>query len=469
MSGARLGGVTLFAFATLIIGYALQLNNGLYGRSALALLIVAIGSAGAALAGPRWLVSQRSALSAPGWLTVVMLVGLAADLTILSRMPPGLYLRRPSPSAHPFLLGALAAAALVVGLVAADRARARRLWFPALLLTAGALGLWMIDASPKPWIDVMTVHRVALGALRAGENPYAVTFPNIYRDEAFYGPDMVANDQVMFGLPYPPLSLLMALPGELLFGDIRYAELGALLVGAALIGYAAPTRDERSIVGPLAAALLLFTPRGLFVLEQGWTEAFAVCWLGATVFAACRAPRALPWMLALLVSVKQHMLLAAPLALLLLPRPLRWRDVRRLLTPSVVVPLLLALPFLIWNAGAFLRSVVWLQWREPFRRDALSVLSALADAGWSLERDSVVTLIAPLVALAGGGFVTWRWAPRSPVGFAAGLGFTLLLLFAGSKKAFCNYYYFVMACFCAAIAVSGHASRPKDSHEGHEP
>ena len=43
-------------------------------------------------------------------------------------------------------------------------------------------------------------------------------------------------------------------------------------------------------------------------------------------------------------------------------------------------------------------------------------------------------------------------AARRPAGFAIGLGTTFLLLFLVSKKAFCNYYFLVIALLMAGVA-----------------
>jgi hypothetical protein len=466
----------MLVLSTLVLGYALQINNGFYAPAAIALLIVAILLAVLAFAGACWkprvhLSSEDTSLEtlvvskslAARALIPILIGGLALNLVLLALMPPGLYVRSPTPD-RPLFLFALGCAGALIVLIVVDRSRTRLLWFPLLLVTATFLGLWMLRASPHPQIDVVTVHDFAIAAMRQGKNPYAIVFPNIYRDANLYAPGMVVDGKVLFGLPYPPLSLFMALPGKVLANDIRFAELASLIAGAALLGYAPRAQDAGSFLGPLAAALLLFTPRGLFVLEQGWTEHFAIGWLGASMFAACRAPRVLPWVLAGLIGVKQHLALVVPLALLMAPHPVRLHSSKRLLLIIVVTPLLLALPFLIWDSEAFLHSVVWLQLREPFRPDSLSLPSALAANGWTIDRSSALIFVLPLAALTIGLVVAWRCAPRTPAGFAAVLGFTLLLAFAGSKKAFCNYYFFVIAAFCAAIAANDHGrTRPADS------
>src|SRR6185437_5553968 len=114
-------------------------------------------------------------------------------------------------------------------------------------------------------------------------NPYAITFPVTYDDPArIYAAGTFANGRLQFGYPYPPWSLLLVLPGYLL-GDFRYAHLLATTLAGALIALSRPGR-----IATAAAALFLFTPRGFFVLEAGWTEPMAVLMLAALVFAACR-------------------------------------------------------------------------------------------------------------------------------------------------------------------------------------
>ena len=41
----------------------------------------------------------------------------------------------------------------------------RRIWFPATLAASLWLGIWMIQASPEPLIDVVVVHKEAIDAL----------------------------------------------------------------------------------------------------------------------------------------------------------------------------------------------------------------------------------------------------------------------------------------------------------------
>ena len=422
------------------LGYALQLNNGFYHPAALVLLLIVIASSAFALAG--WTRHISGGRISETTLVAVLAAGLAINLLILATMPIALYLADPSPSAHPAFRAGLAVAFVLLALIVVDFRRAARAWFPALLATFAALGAWMIRASPDPQIDVIAAHRVALAALADGSSPYSGTFPNIYGGTGFYLTEMVHEGRVLSGLPYPPLSLLMAVPGQALLGDIRFAELGALVLGALLVGYCSSSR-----VAMLAAALVLFTPRVFFVVEQGWTESFAVCWLGATVFALRQGGAGGPLALGLLSGVKQHLVIA----LALYPLGASGRSGKSILLAASIAGLV-TIPFVVWDPSGFFRSVIWLQFAEPFRQDSLSLLSYLSREG--LPMTSVTSIVASLGALIASGLFVWWRAPRTPAGFALALGFVLLVVFAFSKKAFCNYYFFVLAAMAASVAAS---------------
>jgi hypothetical protein len=433
---------SLIALGAIVLGFALQINNGFYHPAALALL----GLAAVSIAGGLARIGSR--VAGPGRPSVVrgiLVAGLAADLVALATMKPEYFLIHARPIEHPQLMAGLVAAAIVVTLMAADGRRCRRLWFPLLLIVYLYLGDWLIRAWPNPKVDVVTVQRVAIEALLHGASPYSITFPNIYGTTDLYPPGLADVRTVYFGLPYPPLSLLMALPGQVLLGDLRYAELAALVAGAGAIGLSA-----RGRIAPFAAAMLLFTPRTLYVLEQGWTEAFAICWLGFSIHSAVRRSHQ-GWLpLGLFLAAKQHMVLALPLTPWLAQPGGTPHDVRRLVLGAIAVAGVVTIPFLLWDPSGFWRSVVWLQFQERFRVDSLSVLVCLARWGWPISNTTL--MIAPIAALCIGLAVVFRWAPRSPSGFAVGLGFVFLLLFAVSKKAFCNYYFFALALLAAGTA-----------------
>jgi hypothetical protein len=433
----------LVALGAALLGFTLQISDGFYRPVAYPSFCLAIACAtGGLLGAGRWLIG-----AGPGWSTVAVLaMGLSGNFVILATSQPAYYLKNRWPWQHPWYLLGIVTAAILTLLIGIDDRR-RRIWFPALLGVFLCLGIWLIRASPDPYIDVMTVQRAAIDALWRGQSPYSIAFRNIYGSDVFYGADVVKDSLVHFGLPYPPLSLLMAVPGQLLLGDLRYAELVALIAGCGAIGYAGRDRGA-----PLAAALVLFTPRTFFVLEQGWTEAFVICWLGITVATATTRSSNRGLVLALLCAVKQHMVVALAFAPWLVDRREDGAERKALVFRALAIATALSLPFVLWDPAGFWRSVVWLQFQEPMRPDSLSMLSLIVHAGWSVPR--IAQTVAPLLALAMGVAVSFRCAPRTPAGFALAIGVSFLLMFAFSKKAFCNYYFFVLAALATSVAAS---------------
>jgi hypothetical protein len=92
--------------------------------------------------------------------------------------------------------------------------------------------------------------------------------------------------------------------------------------------------------------------------------------------------------------------------------------------------------------------VVAVQFHQPFREDALSVLVPLARAGLPRALGSVLPLGLAVTAVA----LALRRCPRTPAGWALALAFVYLVFFAFNKQAFCNYYFFVIGALCCAIA-----------------
>jgi hypothetical protein len=301
-----------------------------------------------------------------------------------------------------------------------------------------AAGAWLLWASPHPHIDVDVFQREGVAALVRGENPYRLTFPLIYPDEHAYGPGLVKDGRVLFGFPYPPLALLMALAGQLAAGDYRVAQLAALAGAGLLVAFMRPGRAALA-----AEALLLFTPRALFLLENGWTEPFAVLFFTGAVFLAVRGRPGAAVLLGLAWAAKQYVVLGAPLAFLLW----RGREAWRRLAVAGAVAAAVTLPLALWDFGEFFRSVVRLQFHQPFRGDSLSYLAAVHRA-FGVEPPVALAFAAFALACV---FALGRGA-RSPRGFAAGTALAFLAFFAFNKQAFGNYYSFALGALAAALA-----------------
>lgn len=428
-------------FAAFAIGQAVQVSNGNLHPEATRWLTIGLGltAVGVLLPSPRWLEA-----SGEGLVVAVAGAAVAYQFVQLCSTMPGMYLRLQGlHSLLPFFSG-LALCALLAGAGLAKKPWLGVWQLPLMLLAFVMVGRWLLTTSPEPVIDVFYFQRDGATALLSGHNPYELRYRDIYGNSPFYGEGLSVNGVLQFGYPYPPLSLLLALPGQVLLGDYRYSQLFAMVAAAALMAYAQPGR-----LGRAAAALMLFTPRAFFVLEQGWTDPFVTLGLSAVVFVALKWQRALPWVFGLFLAVKQYLLFAVPAAWLLLPRPLPpARVLLRWGFKVVLAGAAVTLPLVLWNVKEFWHDVVALQLYQPFRTDALSYLAAYAQSHGGEKLPTSLAFVAGSVGVALG---LWR-QPRTPAGFAATTALAMLGFFAFNKQAFCNYYAFVIGALCVAAA-----------------
>ena len=450
---ARWLSTAALALAAASVGYAIHVRDGEYWPEALKWISIALALTVAGAALPR-------VRDPRGWGHCVVFTALAVAVTCqfvqLLSSPPGGWnwwsndvVDTSWANLRWFYAGVTAAAFLSAGLLLDLRAM-RLVCVPLLVAIHFGLGAWMIRSSPLPRIDVFAFQQIGPEALLSGKNPYTVEMPDIYhgtqqeRDRAVYGQGLAADGKLKFGFPYPPLSLYLATAGYKLTGDHRYAQLVALTLAGLLIAYCRPGRTAA-----LAAVLLLFTPRAFFILGRGWTEPFVVLLLAATIFCACRGWRVLPAALGLLLASKQYMVLAIPLAYLLVPD---WRDWRRyllLVLGAVMIAAVVSAPLVLWDWHAFVHSAGVVQKLAPFRDDALSYLVWI-DHQWHRRLDEKAGFVAAGLALI---VALWR-CPRDAGGFAAGLAVVYLPFIAFNKQAFANYYLFVIGALCCAVAAA---------------
>jgi hypothetical protein len=425
--------------AAIALGRALQINNGFYSPDALWWLTVAFVASLVAIVVHRvWPgLSPLTSLV----VAVVLTAGIAWQLEQLFVSKPGFYVR--ANASMPLFRAGIAAQAVFIACGVANIRALQRLWFPALLAASLFVGVWMVKASPDPYIDVVEVHREAIDALMQHRDPYRISFANIYENydaKKFYNPEALIGGRLAQAYPYPPPSLLLAVPGQVLFHDYRYSEVALIIGAAALIGYC-----RRGLTPLLAAALLLTTPRVWFVIEEGWTEPVGVFLLALTVYVLARAPLASGLVAGVLAMTKQYFGVAVvTFARLLFVRPRQWPWMALGLSFSAAAA---TLPFALWHPNAFMRNVIWLQTREPFRIDSLSYLAWAAIHGmgqgsfvWAIGAGALAAVVAAAATR------------NTPDGFAASLTFTTFAFFAFGSKAFCNYYFFVIGGLCCAVA-----------------
>jgi hypothetical protein len=413
------------ASAAWLAALGVHWNNGYYTPAGLLLITAAIAVGCAACFAPpiRRLesVSNRVAF-------VVMAIAVVVEAALIRQR-----------AAHDLVvMGSIAVLGLLGALQGLDL-RSFRLPIVAVMVIA----FWIaatasIRLFPPPHIDVLTFQQMGASALLNGENPYIDRYPNLYEaNPEFYGPGVVdANNHLTVGLPYPPASLLLSLPGYALSGDSRYSDIAAIAGSAALMFLAAPGRWTG-----LTASLFLLMPRVIFLVEYAWTETIFAFTFSLVMFCALRWRRGLPYAFGLFLATKQYSVFALPLAPLLIGEAQWRRSVVRLVGMALAVAAVITLPFFFWNPQAFWRSIVVFQFLQPLREESLSHIVWMHKYLPQLPGQQVV----PFVLLAATLAVAWWRRQPTPAYFAAAFGVAQLLFFAFSKQAFANYYYFVIA------------------------
>ncbi len=301
----------------------------------------------------------------------------------------------------------------------------------------------LLRLTPVQFDVPVFLHDAVIGLLQ-GHNPYSMTIPNVYRSpytELFYGPGVVVDGRVTYGFPYMPVSLVAAIPGQLM-GDVRYSQLGATLVTAVVL-----RRLASDPIGRAAAVLGVASVAAIAILAGAWTEPTMVAILACLVLALERRRGTfIAVFLGLFLVSKQYVVVVIPIIWLV-----RQSLTRRLMFIAIGVATAVTLPFFLVDPAAFWKAIVEFQLVQPFRSDSISLLVASVNTfGWPPPWTYGV------LPLAGGGLtalvLAFR-APRTPAAFAAGVGLSLLVTILLSKQAFMNYYFLVSGAFLiAAVA-----------------
>lgn len=431
-------GTILLVLAVTTLGRTLQQSGGLL--SSIGLLGVT------AVFIESWLARLEPPHREHGLMQLLpaMCVGVQAALLLIDNL-----VAVAQPSAKVAFVGAVASASVAAGLSFVLERRHDRLLFLIACICLALAGVCVIRGLRVPRIDVLVFQRESVAALSHALSPYSITFADPYtaaESARFYGRGVSVNRVLQFGYPYMPLTLLFAALGQLL-GDVRYASLGAIIVASGLIASARPSRAST-----VAGLLLLFTPAMPMMIYHAWNESYAVLLVAAVWFTQCRAPRLLPFAAGLLFASKQYFVVAAPLLVLLIPRPWSVAAFWRFGWRAALAASLVTLPFVLWDPHGFMNSVVWLQFRQPFRHDALSYLV------WLNPEHPERFLALPFV-LSGlsSAFLLWRSRAR-PVSFPYALTLCMLPFFAFNKQAFFNYYFLILGCLACAIAAQPETS-----------
>jgi hypothetical protein len=424
-------GATVFA-----LGQASVADWGVLTPAALCWLVVSLlAGCAALLAPPRLRLPPRTEVLVLGILLMIQ----AAQVVVTVPVRP-----LDTTDTGFFRLATLASSTAFLGAVWGVARGGGRALFALAIAAWFAAQLWVLVHSVGVPIDVYHFQRDAVAGLLSGENPYRVRIPNLYGEaQNVYGPGLVKDGRLTYGCPYPPLSLLLVAPAQLL-GDLRYCHLLATALVAVAVGVL-----HRSTHAWLALGLYLFTPLGFCLNALAYTEVLVVALLALTVLVPGSRPTLVAASFGLLLAVKQTLVFAPPLLLLLVPGDLRGRSLARFAAVTCAVAAAVTLPIALWDPVEFWRSIVVFQFVQPFRFGCLSFLAALADV---IGREPPRALILIPFALAGlATWVAYRRLRPAPASFSLALGVVLLLFFLFNKQAFPNYYLLVSGALCLAV------------------
>ncbi len=311
----------------------------------------------------------------------------------------------------------------------------RALRFTAIAALVAQMGMQTIIASPAPEIDVWTVQQEGAAVLASGKNPFQdVRLKDI-------GP-RTANDVPYV---YPPLHLYVSAASWALLGDVRYAMVLALV----LAGFATRALAVRASGGTFPAiledapALLIWcTPKGPFILEQGWIDPVPLFWFSALLLLWHR-----PWVAAVLAGLvvggKQTMLLVVvPVGLALGFTLPQW-----VLAGAVTLGPLM--PWLLWDFRAWKHSNFDFLSALPVRDGALTLVT-WAKRRLHLTLPPVTAFISAALVI---GWHAWRRRTGRDRAAIASLA-AMTCFFVFNKWAFANYYFTLLGLAALTAAAS---------------
>ncbi len=418
-----------------VIAYALLISNGMYLLRALAW--IGIGWVMLVVAGMFFRMESGHLHVSKVIIRVACVVMILLSLLVAFPVTPGIYLHSLAFAerfqALSFLLGLLTLIMLGISFTRFPRWISRGLFIVCLAFFA-SLYFGMLRASPSPVIDVFSMLRDSSTSLLHGLNPYTTPFVDPYG-----GNDNSWTTAVT--LVYPPITLLPAVVGRMLTGDVRLLNAVSILFVGLFLWWVVRRKDETT--GQLLCLLWLAHPRGLFVLEQSWVDPGALAVLCiALLLLRPGFLRSAAATFGLFVSFKQYLVLAMFPALRITRslRSLLW-----FLLPAVLI----ALPFFIWDPAAFIQNAILFQIKTAFRADSLTLAAYLFNEH-SILLGKWWTLVIGF-GVSGLTFLLPSIHQRTTLVFSFAIIF-LSLFFLGTQG-FCNYYYFACGLILMTLAL----------------
>jgi hypothetical protein len=437
-------GSSVTAQGVLVMAGLVAVGSGIYQGSftyqGLALLLVALGL------GIRMHFRPIRGLPASEFILVGMLIAFIAlgctsssgqNETMLTRLLPELKQRVRQLNYWGVAIKLLSISALLLSLTflkkTEEGGRFARRRFLLLVLFAAAQQVLILMSTPHPAVDVFTSQTEGSQGLFEGKNVYSMEFTPSY-------PGHVADH---YG--YPPASFYPVVSSWYLFKDVRGAWVICHLLAAFFLYHLARRGRPSNIrFARLLTLAFLFLPRGLFIVEQSWTEPLVLATMSgfALAWSAGVRPVVLGVVMGLWLSSKQYVVLAVPfLFKLVRARFTVW-------IAAVLAGILLVLPFAIWDYRSLLHDVLLFFLKSEGRADALSIYGGLLRHGIELPW----TVVAPLW-LAGLGLFTWRMR-RDLAGMLFSTACMWLFFFLLGKQAFMNYYHLAVFALLLTAAVA---------------
>ncbi len=442
-STARLpssGVMILLAYVFLAI--ALFESNGHYTHRSLWLAIISF----ALIASTIFFIIAKRIKVEPPSITITSITLLFLLYISLSK-DPGIYIKNPQFIQHwrTIILFIGMGILFTYTIPFFQKRSLRRCAFFTIGITAILLRLWILQASPKPKIDVFDVNQQYSQILLLGKNPYST--PIDIKNTANNTPLKLQ------GYDYLPGNLLLTTLGYFLNGDSRTIFIIAEIIAMFLL-YSLVKSTTSEQFAEVLTLLFLFHPRSLFVIEQAWLEPLMLPFFAFFLLQFQRGRfRSAAMAYGYFLSLKQY-LLFFPVHLLLLTKSPRF-----FIRVFIVVFLLVEI-FAIWDPVSFWNNGVMFVLNTPFRIDTLTVPAALSRL-YDITTPKVWNLILGASMSISMLMICKRLRPI--VGFLFASTLTTFSIFLFGTQGFCNYYYFVS--FLILCLLGLHAERSPEQTE----
>lgn len=421
--------------AYVLIGWGLNVSNGMYDAKAYMLMF---GGFILLAMGIVLLHVRKTRASALPSLSVLLL-GLLSFLSLnLTSLTPAMYLRWTVYGNH-FRTAIMVLLPIIPLLFVPWQPlmRVRPYAVFAIVLIAFAFRLVLPFASPEPIIDVFAMSQQSSRHLLQGRNPYVAHIRDVYE-----GRGREKLGYVIKHYTYPPASLYPQAAAFALTGDVRYVFVAAEGIFLFILWWLGRKRWPAELL-QLLMLLFLFHPRGLFVLEHGWTEPLLLCSLALFVLLWSRNKRTAALMTyGYFLAIKQYTVFFA-LPLLILER--NWR---RLLLVALTA-LATFLPFALWDGKSLWEQGILFQFLAPYRPDSLSLANVLRpwvgelSMIWSTFTGATMTIMT-----------SWLLRRHGMRGFLQACTLTFGAILVLGSWAFANYYYFLSGMILLTVVIS---------------